>query len=142
MISAPPGFSVKGKFSNIFTSFQEQEVISRASAFETWKDYFSTKSAGSLQIQVPKEWVLFITSQLLSPARFSWISTFLQTQMWKIIVEETEFEDLMTIYIPDKLPIDQPMTCTESGAEFNGLHKSQPNCSTFCTPQGKKCWGT
>lgn len=136
--SAPPGFLEKGKFSHMLNSFQEHEDFSASSATETWKEFFESRNDDALQFQVPKEWAHFIASQLLSPDKFDWICKFLQSQMWNIIVDGTSHEDLMTIFIPDKCPSSQPLTCIDSDTHLNiPSNDILAPSKFFCTSQGK-----
>ena len=67
MLSAPPGFSIKGKCSVHDLALQDNEVSCGIQEVAPWISFFTAKSADSTQVKIPIEWTYFIARQLLSP---------------------------------------------------------------------------
>ena len=138
LLSAPPWFLIKGKYSHPNLICQENEATSGALDTEPWKEFFSARTDDSIQVKVPSEWVHFIARQLLSPEKFDWICKFLQSQMWQIIVDDTNKDDIMAFFIPSIFPsIDQLHNSDMQLHHSSSETSSSDLASNCCTPQDK-----
>lgn len=57
---------------------------------ETWQKYFEPKADSKQVIQVPIEWVNFLSVALLSSNKFEWAKKIITSQVWNFIIQGSE----------------------------------------------------
>jgi hypothetical protein len=73
-----------------------------------WDKYFAphcpsadSNSKGKV-FQIPVSWFNFITLMLITPEKFNWAKSFLNSSLWEIISEEFAQEEYVKFIIPEK----------------------------------------
>ncbi|XBH62498.1 hypothetical protein VPH35_116711 [Triticum aestivum] len=55
-------------------------------------------------IQVPMEWVNFLSITFLTPDKFEWAQKFIKSQVWEIIAQNKEIKNCLPFAIPESCP--------------------------------------
>jgi hypothetical protein len=86
-------------------------------AIKLWDQYFAphiqrTSGDNELKVlEIPVGWFNFITLMLLTPEKFDWTIFFLNSALWKLLLDNESKEDTISFIIPDKCSVTQAPTC-------------------------------
>lgn len=94
---------------------------------EDWKKFFAPADDVTLPIiKVSLDWVNFICSLLLTPDKFEWAKSFLQSPTWQIIQEGNICNEYQEFIIPAACPVNQPPLCAQEVSESSRSPVSPP----------------
>jgi hypothetical protein len=98
---------------------QEDKDKFSQEGLKLWDKYFAPhiqkNSVDNLNqvLEIPVSWFNFITLMLLTPEKFDWTKNFLNSALWKILLDNgnESKEDTISFIIPDKCSMTQAPTC-------------------------------
>ena len=76
-----------------------------------WKEHFAPTKDSTNIIQVPSEWVNFLSVTLLTPDKFDLAKKFITSMVWGIISSNSKTNSTVPFVIPDKCPTDSSLAC-------------------------------
>lgn len=128
---APPGYEIKGKYLPDSFEFISSEALTHKriedhESFAAWKKHFANNSESTESFRVPLEWVIFISSTLLTPDKFDWAKSFLKSTMWQIIKDGSSCKECITFYVPDTCPVSMAPICSQVSSQEELRHFSTP----------------
>lgn len=76
-----------------------------------WDKHFAPKIDSKEVIQVPVEWINFLSVTLLSPDKFDWAKKFISSKVWEIITQNKENDICLPFAIPEACPVSHSLSC-------------------------------
>ncbi|TVU20885.1 hypothetical protein EJB05_30486, partial [Eragrostis curvula] len=111
-----------------------------ANCYRYWAKHFSMiGSNDDPQIQIPKEWVSFILSLLMSPMEYDWAKSLLISKAWEIIRKHSEEDEGLLFSVPSKCPVSKEIGCQvqEVSDETEDIGVDDPGMNTPDTQLNK-----
>ena len=88
------------------------EAILGKEGAHIWKTHFSSTPDSKEVIQVPIEWVNFLSVALLYKDKFDWAKKFISSQVWNYIIQGSESQHCKPFAVPDKCVNSFPELCS------------------------------
>lgn len=101
-----------------------------------WKKHFTPVENSDKVIQVPEEWINFITLALLTPDNFEWAKALLNSKLWHYIIEGAPNSHRTPFVLPDVCHSQQAPLC-----KMQELEQEASSATAFFTPHNKKAVG-
>jgi hypothetical protein len=97
-------------------------------------------------LEIPVSWFNFITLMLLTPEKFDWTKNFLNSALWKLLLDNANKEETISFIIPDKCHVTQAPHCKiseidnsdEGDTTDKGKEERSPPWLLLLLPRGKE----
>jgi hypothetical protein len=97
-------------------------------------------------LEIPVSWFNFITLMLLTPEKFDWTKKFLNSALWKLLLDNANKEETISFIIPDKCHVTQAPHCKiseidntdEVDTEAKDKEERSPSMVTPSAPKRKR----
>jgi hypothetical protein len=109
---------------------------------ELWDKYFApniqkdSEENKQKTLEIPVSWFNFITLMLLTPEKFDWTKKFLNSALWKILLDNDNKENTISFLIPDSCSVNQAPPCKL--AELDSSSEEMEELSSQVPPSAPK----
>jgi hypothetical protein len=96
---------------------------------ELWDKYFAPNiqkdsvQSNQKTFEIPVSWFNFITLMLLTPEKFDWTKKFLNSSLWKILLDNDSKENTIYFLIPDTCSVNQAPPCKIAELDISSEEK-------------------
>ena len=115
----------------VLQKVNEEALLGKEGA-RIWKQHFPPKPNSDNIIQVPSDWVNFLSVNFLNPDKFPWAKKFISSSVWDIIKQASSCNSTLPFSVPEIYHSSDVLACLVSTpsqeSQEQGVEASEDKC--------------